>query len=91
MRLVLRLLGRHLRSGELNLLVLGLTVAVATVSGIALFVDRLQQAILTESTAFIGGDRILTAPDPVSQDWLAAASRFGLSVSRSVQIGRAHV
>ena len=85
MRLVLRLLGRHLRSGELNLLVLGLTVAVATVSGIALFVDRLQQAILTESTAFIGGDRILTAPDPVSQDWLAAASRFGLSVSRSVR------
>ena len=44
-----RLLWRDWRSGELRLLFLALVMAVTSVSGIALFTDRLEKALLLES------------------------------------------
>lgn len=80
-----RLLLRHLRGGELNVLLWALTLAVATVSSIALFADRLQRAIVEESGAFLAADQVLTSPDPVPQAWLDQAERLGLRQARGVR------
>lgn len=56
-RLSRMLAWRDWRSGELGLLMLALVVAVASVTAISLFVDRLQQAMLNESADFLAADR----------------------------------
>ena len=59
MALAIRLLLRDLRSGELSLLLASLVIAVGTVTTITLFVDRLQQALLLESSSFIAADKVI--------------------------------
>lgn len=61
----LRLLWRDWKGGELTLLVIALILAVTTVSGIAIFIDRLQQALLLESTAFLAADRRIESSEPM--------------------------
>jgi hypothetical protein len=55
LRLSLRLLWRDWRGGELRLLFLALVMAVTSVTGIALFTDRLEQALLAESANMLAG------------------------------------
>ena len=50
--LAFKLLWRDWRAGELTLLLASLIIAVGTVTTITLFVDRLQQALLSESATF---------------------------------------
>ncbi len=63
--LIWRLARRDWRSGELRLLLASLTVGVATVTAISLFVDRLQQALLLESASFLAADRYVSASEPL--------------------------
>ena len=51
-KLVARMAWRDVRSGEMGLLLVALLVAVGTVTSISLFVDRLQSALLEESSNF---------------------------------------
>ncbi len=67
-RLLFRLLSSDWRSGELTLLVAALVLAVATVAAITLFVDRLQGALLSESSTFLAADRVITAAQPITPD-----------------------
>ena len=57
--LVLRFAARDWRAGELRLLLAALLLAVGAVSAISLFVDRLQRALIAESTTFLGADRTI--------------------------------
>lgn len=74
-RLSRMLAWRDWRSGELGLLMLALVVAVASVTAISLFVDRLQQAMLNESADFLAADRYVSSSGelPASYRDLAAA------------------
>ncbi len=84
-RLALRLLRREWRSGEVVLLAAAVVLAVATTSAIALFSDRLQQAMGQQSAELLGGDLLLRSPQPLPEAWQAEAQRISLAVNRYSQ------
>lgn len=75
---------RDWRSGELGLLLIALLVAVGTVTAISLFVDRLQQALLLESSSFLGADRYIGSSRPIPDAFREAARERGLDTAESL-------
>lgn len=78
---ILRLAWRDWRGGELSLLVIALMVAVGTVTAITLFVDRLQQALLRESSSFLAADRYIGSGQEIPQAFREAARERGLDIA----------
>ena len=76
--LVLRCAARDWRSGELRLLLAALLLAVGAVSAISLFVDRLQRALIAESTSFLGADRVIDSSREIPQRFRELAASQGL-------------
>jgi putative ABC transport system permease protein len=82
--LVLRFLMREWRSGELGLLVSAVVLAVGTVTGISLFVDRLSHALLSESATYLAADRVIASSRPIPDEFVTAAQRLGLTTVRTL-------
>lgn len=76
--LAFRLLWRNWRSGEVKLLAAALLLAVAVVSGIAIFTDRLQHTLVQESNALLGADKVVRGSLPHDSAWDTAAEQAGL-------------
>ncbi|MEX0740700.1 MAG: FtsX-like permease family protein [Pseudohongiella sp.] len=81
MRVALRLLWRDWRGGELRLLLLAMVMAVTSVSGIALFTDRLERALLQESATMLAADRVLSGRQQPPRAWLQEATQRGLATA----------
>src|SRR5690625_2231257 len=86
--LALRLLLRNARGGEVKLLAFALILAVAVVSGIAIFADRLDRTLVQESNAFLGADLMVSGTQPHRDEWRAEAERRGLRQTQLVQFSR---
>ena len=82
--LVLRFLLREWRAGELRLLVTAVLLAVGTVTGISLFVDRLSSALLSESATYLAADRVIAATQPIPEEFQRVAERLGLTTARTL-------
>jgi putative ABC transport system permease protein len=82
--LALKLLWRDWRSGELTLLLSSLVIAVATVTTITLFVDRLQQALIQESAQFLAADRVIAGRNELAPEYLAKADELGLEHAQTL-------
>ena len=76
--LVLRCALRDWRAGELRLLLAALLLAVGAVSAISLFVDRLQRALVAESTSFLGADRVIDSSRAIPPRFRELAAQYGL-------------
>ena len=62
-----RTLWRDLRSGELRLLMVAVTLAVAALTSVGFFADRLQGGLQRDARQLLGGDVVLVsdhAPAP---------------------------
>ncbi len=83
LRLTLRMLARDWRAGELNILALALVLAVAAMTSVSFLVDRVEQALETESHQLLGGDLLLSADHPWDDQFRreAAARRLALAES----------
>ena len=73
LRLAWRLLRREWRSGELNILIMALLIAVASVTSIDLFTQRVQQVMHDQSGRFLGGDLLLRSSRAVEHSVLEKA------------------
>ncbi|MEX2130132.1 MAG: FtsX-like permease family protein [Pseudohongiellaceae bacterium] len=83
-RLSLVLLWRDWQGGELKLLFLALVMAVTSVTGIALFTDRLEQALLLESANMLAADRVLGGRQQPPREWLDEAVSRGLQTAETI-------
>jgi len=83
--LALTLLIRNWRSGELKLLSLSIVLAVAVLSGIALFTDRLESTLLGQSNNLLGADNIVTSSKSFTQNWFDAATREHIRQAHTIE------
>lgn len=83
-KLVARMAWRDIRSGEMGLLLVALLVAVGTVTSISLFVDRLQSALLQESSNFLAADRQISSSRAIPEEFSDQARQRGLDTARTL-------
>lgn len=83
MKLAINLLRRNWRSGELKLLGFSLMLAVAVLSGIAIFTDRLETTLISESNSVLGADYIVRGSKPHDNAWNAVAEQAEIKHTRS--------
>jgi len=81
--LPLRMLGRDWRAGELRILALALVIAVASVTSVAFFADRVRQALLREAHQLLGADVVLGADHPWRADIRDEIARRGLKLAET--------
>jgi putative ABC transport system permease protein len=79
-----RTLGRELRSGELRLLFAALAIAVAAVTAVGFFADRVRLALEREAQQMMGGDLILIADHALPAAYAAEARRRGLTLAETL-------
>ena len=82
--LALRMLARDARAGELRILMAALVIAVASVTSVGFFADRIGRALTQESHQLIGADFVISADRPIAPSFEDEARRRGLRVSRAV-------
>lgn len=74
------MLRRDARAGELRLLVAALVVAIAALTAVGFFADRVRQALEREANQLLGADLLLIADHPWSAKVGVDARKQGLSV-----------
>lgn len=82
--IALRLLWRDWQGGEIRLLFIALVMAVTSVTGIALFTDRLEKALLLESANMLAADRVLGSRDQPPEVILSEAESRGLRTAQTL-------
>ena len=79
--LSLRMLAREWRSGELGVLLLALTVAVAALTGVGFLVSRISTAVSMQASEVLAADIRLGSPQPIGNAYVDEATRRGLKTA----------
>ncbi len=80
-RFATRNFARGLSSGRLTVLMIALTVAVAAITSIGFFIDRVRGSVAQEAAGLIAADLRYSGGDPLNPDYLAEAQRRGLKTA----------
>ncbi|MDO8905282.1 ABC transporter permease [Hydrogenophaga sp.] len=75
---------RDWRAGELRLLVLAVTLAVAALTAVGFFADRLQNGLARDARALIGGDVVLSSDNVPSPAFQEKARELGLQSAQTM-------
>ena len=76
-------LWRDWRAGELRLLVLAVTLAVAALTAVGFFADRLQGGLARDARALIGGDAVVRSDNPTPAAFADKARELGLQIAQN--------
>ncbi|PWW47752.1 putative ABC transport system permease protein [Melaminivora alkalimesophila] len=74
-----RSLWRDLRAGELRLLMVAVTLAVAALASVGFFSDRLQGALARDARQLLGGDLLVASDNPTPAAFVEQAEALGLA------------
>jgi putative ABC transport system permease protein len=85
-RLALRTLAREWRSGELGVLLLALTVAVAALSGVGFLVGRISEGVAMQASEVLAADLRLGSPQPLGDTYFVEAERRGVRSAGAVNL-----
>ncbi len=83
LQLALRLLKRNWAAGESRVLLVALFIAVASVTTVGFFADRVQSALDRQANELLGGDLVLIADRPIDALFVEAARAQGLAVAQT--------
>lgn len=78
----IRFLIRDWQSGQLKLLTLALIIAVASVSTVSFFADRLKRVFESQATELLAADLVILSSEPISKKFEQQAKKMRLSVAR---------
>src|SRR5919112_414162 len=73
-----RQLVRDFRAGELRLLVVAVMLAVAALTAVGFFADRINGGLARDARQMLGGDAIVSGDPPAPADFSARARALGL-------------
>ena len=91
-RLAGRQMLRDFRAGELRLLVVAVMLAVAALSAVGFFADRISGGLARDARQLLGGDAIVSSDQPAPPAFGAKARELGLSTATTAgfpSMGRA--
>jgi putative ABC transport system permease protein len=77
---------RGLRAGQLTVLMLALTVAVAAITSVGFFIDRVRASVAQEAAGMLAADLRLRGSDPLNLQFLAEAERRGLRTAQTTSL-----
>ncbi|MGH8150386.1 MAG: ABC transporter permease, partial [Steroidobacteraceae bacterium] len=77
---------REWRSGELGVLLLALTIAVAALTGVGFLVERIGIAVAQQATQVLAADLRLESPRPIGAADFEEATRRGVRSARTVSM-----
>ena len=75
---------RDLRAGELRLLIVAVTLAVASLTAVGFFADRLKGGLERDARQLLGGDVIINSDQPAPAEFLQKALALGLRTSQQL-------
>jgi putative ABC transport system permease protein len=81
--LSMRMLRRNWSAGELRILLLALVIAVASVTTVGFFADRVQAALDAQANELLGGDLVVIADLPIPASFVEAARAEGLAMAQT--------
>lgn len=87
--LSLRLLHRQGRSGALLMLAAGLAVAMAALTAVSLFTDRVERALEREAGEALAADLVVTGRDRLPREYLERAEQLGLDTAETISLSTA--
>ncbi|MEO7727085.1 MAG: FtsX-like permease family protein [Burkholderiales bacterium] len=83
--LALRMLWRDWRAGELTLLAAAIVIAVAGLTTVSFFTDRVQRALVQQSNQLLGADLSIVSDRPFADAFAVEAQARGLAVTRALR------
>ncbi len=84
MRLGWRTLWRDMRAGDLRLLIVAVTLAVAALTAVGFFADRLKNGLQRDARQLLGGDAVVSSDQPTPQAFLDKALALGLQTTTNL-------
>lgn len=83
-RLGWRTLWRDLRAGELRLLIVAVTLAVAALTAVGFFADRLNGGLARDARQLLGGDAVVVSDSPTPGAFVERARTLGMQTVTTV-------
>ena len=74
-----RSLTRDLRAGELRLLMVAVTLAVAALTAVGFFADRLKGGLQRDARQMLGGDAVVASDNPIPPAFFLQVKTLGLT------------
>lgn len=81
--LALKMLLRSWRGGQLGLIFSALVLAVAVVTSVALLAERVERALIKESSSFLAADLVVSSSKSIDPDWLQRAKQVGVKTAQT--------
>jgi len=88
-----RMLWRDWRGGELNILAIGLVIAVTSITAVGFFTDRIERGLKLQSAELIGADLVITSGKPEVYNYIEDVRGYDFQIAttqqfRSVALGK---
>lgn len=74
---------RDFRGGSMRLLLLAVALAVAALTAVSFFANRIERGLGRDAAQLLGADLVVQADQPLSSQWSERAQALGLRTSRT--------